>query len=258
MDYRNVIVSTEDGLTTVTVNRPDKLNALNEETISELAHVFTNLPDGTGAVILTGSGEKAFAAGADISELVEMTGVSAKEVSARGQVMMDAIGRSGVPVVGAINGFALGAGLELALACNVRVASAKAKLGLPEVTLGIIPGYGGTQRLPRIVGEGRALEMILTGAMIDAEEAHRIGLVNRVFPPEELMAGATDLARKMIVNGPIAVRYALDAVNRGAYAGLADGLAMEQILFGLISATADVKEGLNAFLEKRKAQFRGE
>ncbi|MHC4472352.1 MAG: enoyl-CoA hydratase/isomerase family protein [Planctomycetota bacterium] len=258
MDYRNIIVSTEDGLTTVTVNRPDKLNALNAETIGELTHAFTNLPDGTGVVILTGSGEKAFVAGADIAELVEMTPTSAKEVSARGQAMCDAIERCGAPVIGAVNGFALGGGLEVALACNIRVASEKAKLGLPEVTLGIIPGYGGTLRLPRLVGEGRALEMILTGSMIDAAEAHRIGLVNRVYPPEELLPGAKDLAARILENGPVAVRYALEAVNRGAGAGLGEGLAVEQILFGLISATADVKEGLNAFLEKRKAQFRGD
>jgi enoyl-CoA hydratase len=258
MDYRNIVVSTEGGLTTVTVNRPEKLNALNAETIAELTHAFTNLPDGTGAVILTGTGEKAFVAGADIAELAEMTAVSAKEVSARGQAMCDAIERCGVPVIGAINGYALGGGLEVALACNVRVAAVGAKLGLPEVTLGIIPGYGGTQRLPRIVGEGRALEMILTGGMIDATEAHRIGLVNAVLPAEDLMSGVETLARKILGNGPISVRYALEAVSRGATAGLAEGLAMEQHLFGLVNATADVKEGLQAFLEKRKAEFRGE
>ena len=256
MDYRNILVATEDGVTTVTVNRPDKLNALNAETIAELTHLFLNLPAGTGAAILTGSG-KAFVAGADIAELAGMTGVSAKEVSARGQAMCLAIERSPVPVIGAINGFALGGGLEVALATNIRLASEKAKLGLPEVTLGIIPGYGGTQRLPRIVGEGRALEMIATGQMIDAAEAYRIGLVNRVLPPEELMDAAVAMARKILKNGPLAVRYAMEAVNRGGSLALGEGLALEEILFGLVSSTADMKEGMKAFLEKRKAGFQG-
>lgn len=258
MDYGNLLVETDGAVTTVTVNRPDKLNALNAATVAELTHAFGNLPEGTRAVILTGAGEKAFVAGADIAELAEMTPVSAKEVSARGQAMCDAIERSPAPVIAAVNGFALGGGLEVALAANVRLASEKAKLGLPEVTLGIIPGYGGTQRLPRIVGQGRAAEMILSGQMIGAEEAYRIGLVNRVFPPEELMGAARELAAKIAKNGPIAVRYALECVNRGIAAGAEEGMAVEQIFFGLVSATADMKEGLKAFLEKRKAEFRGE
>jgi enoyl-CoA hydratase len=257
MEYRNIIVSTEDGLTTVTVNRPDRLNALNAETISELTLAFESLPGDTGVVILTGSGEKAFIAGADIAELAEMTPAGAKEVSARGQAMCDAIERCGAPVIAAVNGYALGGGLEVALACNLRIASENASLGLPEVKLGIIPGYGGTQRLPRLISEARALEMILTGEMVDAEEAYRIGLVNRVKPQKELMAAAKEMALRIMRNGPIAVRYALESVNRGLAAGLAEGLAIEQTLFGLISATADVKEGLTAFLEKRKAEFRG-
>jgi enoyl-CoA hydratase len=258
MSYENVLVETRDGVTTVTVNRPDKLNALNAQTVGELTHAFENLPEGTRVVILTGSGEKAFVAGADIAELAQMTATSAKEVSARGQRMCDAIEKSPVPVIAAVNGYALGGGLEVALAANIRLASEKAKLGLPEVTLGLIPGYGGSQRLPRLVGHGRANELILTGQMVDAEEAFRIGLVNRVYPPDELMGAALELAGKIAKNGPVAVRYALEAVNRGIAAGFEEGMAIEQIFFGLVSATADMKEGTTAFLEKRKAEFRGE
>jgi enoyl-CoA hydratase len=257
MDYRNILVATEDGVTTVTVNRPEKMNALNAETIGELTHVFTNLPEGTAAAILTGAGEKAFVAGADIAELADMTATSAKEVSARGQAMCDAIEASPVVVIGAVNGFALGGGLEVALACNLRIASEGAKLGLPEVGLGIIPGYGGTQRLPRLVGLGRAVEMIATGKMIDAAEAHRIGLVNHVYPAGDLMAEAGKLAGKIAGNGPIAVRYAVEAATRGMATGIREGLELEETLFGLVNATADVKEGLTAFLEKRKAEFKG-
>lgn len=257
MDYRNILVSLEGGVATVVVNRPEKLNALNAETIGELTHAFANLPEGARAAVLTGAGEKAFVAGADIAELARMTAVSAKEVSARGQAMCDAVERAGVPVIAAVNGYALGGGLELALACTIRLASAKAQLGLPEVTLGIIPGYGGSLRLPRLVGHGRANEMILTGRRVDAEEACRIGLVNQVFPPEELAGAARNLAGRIAANAPLAVRYALESVNRGVAAGFEEGMAMEQILFGLVSATADMKEGLTAFLEKRKADFRG-
>jgi len=258
MDYQNILVALEDGITTVTVNRPDKLNALNDMTISELTHAFLHLPDGTAVVILTGAGEKAFVAGADIAELVEMTAVSAKEVSAKGQLLFSTIEGCSVPVIGAVNGFALGAGLETALSCHIRYASERAKMGLPEVTLGIIPGYGGTQRLPRLVGLGRAIEMVATGQMIGAEDAFRMGLVNKVCAPEELMGECRKLAGKIMRNGPIAVSYAIDAMVRGASPGLNEGLAIEEILFGLVSSTSDVKEGLNAFLEKRKAEFKGE
>jgi len=257
MDYQNILVATDEGITTVTVNRPDKLNALNAETIGEITHVFTNLPEGTGAAILTGAGPKAFVAGADIAELAEMTAVTAKEVSATGQAMCLAIERCGVPVIGAVNGFALGGGLETALACHVRYASPNAKMGLPEVTLGIIPGYGGTQRLPRIIGQGRALEMICSGNMVDAEEGYRIGLVNKVVPAEELMDACRGLAAKMLRNGPLAIRYSLDAVLRGGAVGLVEGLAIEEMLFGVVNATEDVKEGTGAFLEKRRAEFEG-
>jgi len=257
MQYENIVVSIEDGVVTVTVNRPDKLNALNDATIAELTHAFTNLPDGARAAVLTGAGEKAFVAGADIGELKDLTAVGAKEVSAKGQAMCDAIEQCAVPVIGAINGFALGGGLEVAMACNMRYASTKAKMGLPEVTLGIIPGYGGTQRLPRLIGEGRAMEMVTTGRMIDAAEAHRVGLVNRVCEPEELMGACVKLAGKIAANGPIAVRYAMEAVNRGLTAGRREGMRFEEHLFGVVNATEDVKEGLTAFLEKRKAEFKG-
>jgi len=257
MQYENIVVSIEDGVVTVTVNRPEKLNALSDATITELTHAFTNLPDGARVAILTGAGEKAFIAGADIAELRELTAVTAKDVSAKGQAMCDAIEQSPVLVIGAINGFALGGGLEVAMACNIRYASTTARMGLPEVTLGIIPGYGGTQRLPRLIGEGRATEMVATGGMIDAAEAHRIGLVNRVCEPEELMPACTKLAGKIRRNGPLAVRYAVEAVNRGMQAGRVEGMRIEEDLFGVVNATEDVKEGLTAFLEKRKPAFTG-
>ncbi|MEN8150245.1 MAG: enoyl-CoA hydratase-related protein [Planctomycetota bacterium] len=257
MPYDNLLMALDGGVATVTINRPEKLNALNDATIAELTHAFTNLPEGARVAILTGAGEKAFVAGADIAELAELTAVAAKDVSARGQAMCDAIEQCAVPVIGAINGFALGGGLEVAMACNIRYASTKAKMGLPEVTLGIIPGYGGTQRLPRLVGEGRAMEMVTSGAMIDAEEAGRIGLVNRVCEPDELMEACGKLAGKIARNGPVAVRYAMEAVNRGMQAGRVEGMRVEEDLFGVVNATEDVKEGLNAFLEKRKAEFRG-
>jgi len=257
MEFRNILTTEEEGVFLVTVNRPDKLNALNAETIGELAAAFADPPPDARAAILTGSGEKAFIAGADIGELVEMTATGAKEVSARGQAMCDAIESCPVPVIGAVNGFALGGGLEVAMACNVRLASEKAKLGLPEVTLGIIPGYGGTQRLPRLVGLGRACEMIATGRMVDAEEAHRIGLVDRVLPADDLLTEAKKLAAKIGKNGPIAVRYAIEAATRGSGAGIAEGMELERTMFGLISSTEDMREGLKAFLEKRKPDFRG-
>ncbi len=257
MDYENLRVAVEDRIALVTIHRPEKLNALNAATIAELTHLFTHLPGEAGAAVVTGAGEKAFVAGADIAELAEMTAVTAKEVSARGQAMCAAIEECPVPVIAAVNGFALGGGLEVALACHVRYASETAKLGLPEVTLGIIPGYGGTQRLPRLVGEGRALEMILSGSMVDAAEAYRIGLVNRVFPPNDLLSEARKLAERILWNGPLAVRYAKEAVHRGLGMSREAGLHLEESLFGVVSATQDVKEGLTAFLEKRKATFTG-
>lgn len=259
MSYENILRSDDDGITTVSVNRPDKLNALNDQTIGELQHCFDALTadDSVKAVILTGSGEKAFVAGADIGELVSQTSLSARPLALKGQKLMNTIEATPKPVVAAINGFAFGGGCEMALACHFRYASENAVLGLPEVTLGIIPGYGGTQRLPRIIGKGRAMELILTAGRVDAAEAHRIGLVNKVFPQSELMAATQKMLRKMLSYGPVATSFALDAVNHGSEMPLADGLNYEATFFGLLASTNDLKEGMAAFLEKRPAKFTG-
>lgn len=256
--YEFITVEREDGLAIVTLNRPDKLNALNGETIRELGlavHAIREDEEVRG-VILTGAGTKAFVAGADIGELATMGPVTGVRVSREGQEVFNALERLGKPVLAAVNGFALGGGLELALACHLRIASTTARFGLPEVKLGIIPGYGGTLRLPRIVGRGRALELVLTGEMIDAAEAHRIGLVNRVVEPDDLMPQARELMRKIMANGPIAVALALESVAHGEASGTENALVLESNLFGLLAATEDMKEGMQAFLEKRKAAFR--
>jgi enoyl-CoA hydratase len=259
LSYENILRDDRDGIAFITVNRPDKLNALNDQTVGELQHVFDAVKDDdrVRAVILTGSGEKAFVAGADIGELANQTSLSARPLAMKGQRLMDTIEATPKPVVAAVNGFALGGGCELALACHMRFASDNALLGLPEVTLGIIPGYGGTQRLPRIVGKGRAMEMILTASPVDAAEAYRIGLVNKVFPQADLLAQAEKTVRKIMRAGPVAVRFALDAVNHGGDMPMADGLNYEATFFGLLAGTADVKEGMTAFLEKRPANFNG-
>ena len=259
MSYENILREDRDGIAFITVNRPDKLNALNAQTIGELQHAFDAVrdDDDVAAVILTGSGEKAFVAGADISELVSQTSLSARPLAMKGQHLMDTIEATPKPVIAAVNGFALGGGCELALACHFRVASDNALLGLPEVTLGIIPGYGGTQRLPRVIGKGRAMEMILTAKPVDAEEALRIGLVNKVYPQAELMAATEKMVRGIMRSGPVAVRFALDAVNHGTEMPLSDGLNYEATFFGLLASTSDLKEGMNAFLEKRPASFTG-
>ena len=259
MSFENLLAENRAGVLVVTVNRPKQLNALNAETISELDAVFQELEsdETVKGVIVTGARDKAFVAGADINELARETPNSGRETSARGQAVMRRIELSAKPVIAAINGFALGGGMELALACHIRIAAEGAKMGLPEVKLGVIPGYGGTQRLARIVGKGRALELILTGAMIDATEAHRIGLVNRVSPSGELLAAAEFLMREILANGPLATRYAMLAVERGLDGGLEEGLVLETSLFGLLCATEDMKEGMNAFLEKRAPRFGG-
>jgi enoyl-CoA hydratase len=248
-----------DGIATLSVNRPDKLNALNGDTIRELDAAFRALRDDADVrgILLTGAGDKAFVAGADIAELAQMGPIDGVRVSREGQDAFRFLERIGKPVVAVVNGFALGGGLELALACHLRVASAKAKFGLPEVKLGIIPGYGGTIRLQRLVGRGRALELILTGEMIDATEAHRIGLVNRVFEPAELHAGAREMMTKIVSNGPIALALALEAVDNAASVSADDAQVLESNLFGLLASTSDMREGMTAFLEKRKADFRG-
>ena len=259
MAYANLLVETKDGVAVVTINRPDKLNALNDATVDELDRAFTALGADAAVrgVILTGSGEKAFVAGADIAELATQSPVDGKERSIRGQKVLDRIEDLGKPVIAAVNGFALGGGCELAMACHVRLASENARLGTPEVKLGIMCGYAGTQRLPRLVGKGRALEMLLTGEMVDAQEAFRIGLVNRVVPKDRLLAEAEALLRKMIANGPVSLRFVLEAVNAGLEMPLAEAQYLEATLFGLVCTTADMKEGTKAFLEKRPPKFTG-
>jgi enoyl-CoA hydratase len=259
MGYENLLLETRDGVAVVTVNRPDKLNALNDKTVAELDAVFRALAEDAAVrgVILTGSGEKAFVAGADIAELSTQSPIDGKERSVRGQRVLDRIERLGKPVIAAVNGFALGGGCELALACHVRLASENAKLGTPEVKLGIMCGYAGTQRLPRLVGRGRALEMLLTGEMVDAQEALRIGLVNKVVPREALLRESEALLRKMLANGPLSLRFTLEAVADGLEMPFDEAQGHEATLFGLICTSDDMKEGTRAFLEKRPAQFKG-
>jgi enoyl-CoA hydratase len=259
MAYDTIKVETRDGVAVVTVNRPDKLNALNEQVIAELTDAFRALGADAAvrAVIFTGAGEKAFIAGADIAVLAKCDPVAAKDNARKGQELTRTIERLGKPVIAAINGFALGGGCEMALACHVRIAAEHAKFGQPEVKLGLIPGYGGSQRLPRIVGRGRALELLLTGDMIDAAEAHRIGLVNKVVKKETLLADCEAFAKKVLAVGPVAVRFTLEAVDGGLDGPLDEGLALEAGLFGLCFSTQDMKEGTAAFLEKRPAKFQG-
>jgi enoyl-CoA hydratase len=258
-EFRNLQLQVLEGVATLTIHRPDKLNALDADTIGELGDAVRWMAADAAVrgVIVTGSGSKAFVAGADIGELAGMGPVDGIEVSRLGQRVFREIELSRKPVIAAVNGFALGGGCELALACHLRVASENARFGLPEVKLGIIPGYGGTLRLPRLVGKGRALEMILTGEMIGADEAYRIGLVNRVVPAESLLENTRALLRTILANGPVAVGVAIECVTRGLDLGVDDGLALESNLFGLLSATEDMHEGMSAFLEKRPAAFEG-
>jgi enoyl-CoA hydratase len=258
-EFQNLQFEVHDGVATLTVNRPDKLNALNEQTIRELGTAMADVRarDDVGGVILTGSGQKAFVAGADIAELARMGPIDGVEVSRLGQRVFREIELSRKPVLAAVNGFALGGGCELALACHLRIASDNAKFGLPEVKLGIIPGYGGTLRLPRIVGKGRALELMLSAEMIDAQEAYRIGLANRVVPQAELMGTARAMMGTILRNGPVALGLAIECTTRGMEMSVDDGLALESNLFGLLAATDDMREGMTAFLEKRRAEFKG-
>ncbi|MBV9496939.1 MAG: enoyl-CoA hydratase/isomerase family protein [Acidobacteria bacterium] len=255
----NVKTENRDGVLVVTIDRPKSLNALNAQTIEEIAEAFDAAKSDASvkAVILTGGGEKAFVAGADISELATMTPVTGKATAEKGQKVFAAIERFPKPVIAAINGFALGGGCELALACHIRIASQKAQLGLPEVSLGIIPGYGGTQRMARLLGKGKALELILTGDRIGADEALAVGLVNRVVAPEELMATAEAMAKKIASRGQLAVRAAIEAVMSGSEMPQAEGQLLEATLFGLLASTDDMREGMQAFLEKRAANFQG-
>jgi enoyl-CoA hydratase len=259
MTFENILLEKKNFIAYVTINRPKVLNALNMATMEELRAAFTDIKEDSAirVAILTGSGEKAFVAGADIGELSKHDAVSGKEYTHRGQSVLDLIENLGKPVIAGINGFALGGGCELAMACTMRLASSNAKLGQPEVKLGIIPGYGGTQRLPRLVGKGIAMQLVLAGEMISAEEALRIGLVNEVTAPGDLIPRAEAIAAKIIANAPLAIQYAMEAVNRGLDLPLTDGLYLEATLFGVCCATEDKKEGTTAFLEKRAAQFKG-
>jgi enoyl-CoA hydratase len=254
-----VLVETIDRIARVTLNRPEKLNALNHDVFKELDRTFADLehdPE-VGVVILTGAGEKAFVAGADISELKGLDSAAARTLALRGQAVFQRIESLPKPVIAAVNGFALGGGCELALACHIRVASEHARFGLPEVSLGIIPGYGGTQRLSRLVGKGVTLDLLLSGEMCSAAEALRMGLVSRVVPQADLLASAEKLARTILSRGPLALRSALAAVHEGLEMPLEQGLQYEAALFGLLAATQDMQEGMTAFLEKRPAQFKG-
>jgi len=255
----NVRTENRDGILVVTIDRPKVLNALNAQTVEEIYEALSNArsDDAVKAVIVTGGGEKAFVAGADINELAQKTPITGKETSERGQFIFSFIERFPKPVIAAINGFALGGGCELALACHIRIASEKAQIGLPEVSLGIIPGYGGTQRMARLLGKGRALELICTGERVSAGEAERIGLVNRVVPAEQLMAVAEELARKIMSRGPLAVRAAIEAVMQGSDMPFEQGQFLEATLFGLLCASVDTKEGMKAFIEKRPVNFTG-
>ena len=259
MSYQNILVSLDGNLARLTINRPSKLNALNKETINELHLAFKALEENPQirVVILTGSGEKAFVAGADISEFADFSVDEGAQLAAQGQeILFDFVQNLNTPVIAAVNGFALGGGLELAMACHFRIASDNAKMGLPEVTLGLIPGYGGTQRLPQLVGKGRAMEMILTAGMIPAEEALSIGLVNHVVSQEELLPFCESIAQKIIKNAPLAISKAIHAINANYKEG-ENGFDTEIKSFGKCFGTNDFKEGTTAFLEKRKAVFTG-
>jgi enoyl-CoA hydratase len=259
MSYKNILVAKENSIATITINRPTKLNALNKVTIQELHQAFEELEKNyeTRVVILTGSGEKAFVAGADIAEFADFSVEEGVQLAARGQdILFNFVENLKIPVIAAVNGFALGGGLELAMACHFRIASDNAKMGLPEVSLGVIPGYGGTQRLPQLIGKGRAMEMILTAGMVTAEEAYRTGLVNHVVPQAELLEFCNAMAQKIMKNSPVAISKAIKAINAN-YKDGENGFETEIKSFGKCFGTEDFKEGTTAFLEKRKAVFTG-
>jgi enoyl-CoA hydratase len=258
--YENIRVEKKNQIACLTIARPKVLNALSIATIDELRQAFHGLKNDSDVrvVIVTGEGEKAFVAGADIQELSVVNPVTGKDYCRRGHAVFDLIENLGKPVIAAINGFALGGGCELAMACTIRLATPNARFGQPEVKLGIIPGFNGTQRLPRIVGKGVAMQLLVTGDMISAEEAYRIGLVNEIVPAGELMARAEAIAKKIVANAPLAVRFVMEAVNKGLEVTTQEGSFIEAALFGVLCATGDKVEGTRAFLEKRPAQFKGE
>lgn len=259
MAYENIRLERDGAVATLTVDRPKVLNALNKRTLDELAAAFDEVAcdPAVRGLIVTGSGEKAFVAGADINELAKMQALEAKRVAAYGQFVFGKLERMAKPSIAMINGFALGGGCELALACTLRTAADTARLGLPEVSLGIIPGYGGTQRLARIAGPGVAREWVLTGEMVGAAEAHRVGVINKVFPAAELAAGTRALLDKILAKSPVAVALAMETIRRGLNMSQQEGEVIETDMFGLASTTEDMREGMSAFLEKRKPQFPG-
>ena len=259
MVFENLLLDRDGAIAVITINRPKVLNALNSQTIAELDAAARELADDDAvrALVITGAGDKAFAAGADINELAALTAVEATQHSRRGQAAFDRIEHLGKPVIAALNGFALGGGCELAMACTLRIAADTARLGQPEINLGFIPGYGGSQRLPRLVGRGLALEILLTGDQLTAARALEIGLINRVVPAADLMSEARKLAAALALKAPVAARFIIDAVGQGLDGPLAQGQFLETSLFGAIASTVDSKEGTKAFLEKRKAEWKG-
>ena len=259
MPFDNLLIAREDRVALLTVQRPERLNALDARTLDELRQAFLTVKQDNEirCVILTGAGDRAFVAGADVNELAQDTPESARRRGLTGQQVFDLIEQLGKPVIAAVNGFALGGGCELAMACTFRLAADTARFGQPEINLGIIPGFGGTQRLVRLVGKTKAMEMILTGAPITAQEALAVGLVNRVVAAADLLKAARTLAAELSTKAPIALAYAMDAINRGAEMTLADGCQLEAALFGMVTATEDMREGTRAFLEKRKPEFKG-
>jgi enoyl-CoA hydratase len=254
-----VLVETSDRIRTLTINRPEKLNALNSEVMAALDRALdeARADESVGVVVITGAGEKAFIAGADIGELAKLSPLEGREHALKGQAVLAKLETLGKPVIAAVNGYALGGGCELALACTIRIASENARFGQPEVKLGILPGYGGSQRLARLVGKGRAMQLCLTAEQIDAAEAYRIGLVNKVVPAGQTLTAAHEMGKAILANGPVACRYVIEAIHRGLEMPLSEGLGLEATLFGLCAATSDTKEGMTAFLEKRPARFTG-
>ena len=259
MNFNNLIFIQKKGIATIFINRPDKLNALNKETLTEISRAFDEIESDPGikGVLITGSGEKAFVAGADILEISSLDSISGAEFSLEGQDAFNKIEQCSKPVIAAINGFALGGGCELALACHIRYASDNAKFGQPEVNLGLIPGFGGTQRLPRLIGKGRALELLMSGNIIDCQEAYRIGLINKIVPQSDLIKESEKLLNTIIAKGPYAVSKIIECVNEGLDKKLSSGLNHEANLFGQTCATDDMREGTTAFLEKRDPNFTG-
>jgi len=259
LNLETILYAKKGPIAYVTLNRPKVLNALNKKTWEDLKAAFEDAQDDAAVrgVILTGAGDKAFIAGADISEIAQISAVEAEESSAFGQEVLNLVENLGKPVIAAVNGFALGGGCETAMACTIRIAAENAKFGQPEVKLGVIPGGGGTQRLPRLIGKGRALQLILSGEMISAQEAYRIGLVNEVVPAADLITRSETILKQIFSNAPLAVKYALEAVNKGLQTSQDEGLSLEASLFGLCAGTEDKKEGTQAFLQKRAAQFQG-